>query len=111
MPGRKPAPQLSECPLGMPRPSVSYMTTNAGRFWLSDPRPYVTHEPRHGKPMRVIPVLILNSAGEWLFESVQHEYTKPILSTCLAILGNNSDTQAPLWPCWANLNGDFISGP
>ena len=41
---------------------------------------------RTGKPMRVMPVLILNSAGEWLFESVQHEWRNAILSTCLAML-------------------------
>ena len=61
--------------------------------------------------MRAMPVLILNSAGEWLFESVQHEWRKAILSTCRAMCGNSSDTHAPHWPCCANLNGDFISGP
>ena len=26
----------------------SLITTNAGRFWLSEPSPYTTHDPRHG---------------------------------------------------------------
>ena len=34
-----------------------------------------------------------------------------ISSTCSAMLGKISETQAPDWPCCANLNGDFISGP
>src|SRR5207248_9389477 len=109
--GRKPAPQFCECPLGMPRPRVSYMATKAGRLCDALPRPYVTQAPTQGKPMRVWPVLILNRAGEWLLESVQHEWRKAILSTCRAMFGNSSDTQAPLWPCCSNLNGDFMSGP
>src|SRR5579859_7563413 len=109
--GRKPPPQFWAWPLGIPRPRVSYITTNAGRFCVSVPRPYVTHEPTQGKPIRVEPVLILNSAGEWLFESVWHERRKAILSTCLAISGKISETQAPHWPCCSNLNGDFITGP
>ena len=73
MPGRKPGLQFDACPLGNPRPSVSYIATNAGRFWFSVPSPYVTHDPTHGKPIRLIPVLISKSAGEWLFVSVKHE--------------------------------------
>src|SRR5437763_1595795 len=66
MPGRKPAPQFWAWPLGRPRPSVSYIVTNAGRFWLSLPRPYVTQAPTQGKPIRLMPALIWNSAGEWV---------------------------------------------
>src|SRR5262245_39957480 len=111
MPGRKPAPQLEALPLGRPRPSVSYIVTNAGRLRLSLPSPYVTHAPTHGKPMRDMPVLIWNSAGEWLFVSVQHEWTNAMSSTCLARLGKISGTHVPDWPCCFHANGDFISGP
>src|SRR5262245_56621281 len=111
MPGRKPAPQFSAWPLGRPRPRVSYMVTKAGRFALSLPRPYVTHEPTQGKPMRGKPVLIWNRAGAWLFVSVQHEWTNPILSTCFTRFGKISGTHVPDWPCRFQANGDFISGP
>jgi hypothetical protein len=72
------------------------MATNAGRLRLELPRPYVTHEPTQGKPMRAMPVLILKRAGEWLFESVQHECRNAILSTCRAMCGKRSETHAPL---------------
>ena len=39
--------------------------------------------------MRVMPVLILNRAGEWLFDSVQQEWMNAILSTCLAMFGKD----------------------
>src|SRR3954453_20273628 len=111
MPGRKPAPQFEACPFGSPRPSVSYIATNAGRLSLTLPSPYVTHEPTHGKPMRDMPVLIWNSAGEWLFVSVKHEWMNAMSSTCFARFGKISETQAPDCPCLANLNGDFMIGP
>src|SRR5262249_4706214 len=111
MPGRKPAPQFEAWPFGRPRPSVSYMVTNAGRFWLSLPRPYVTHEPTHGKPMRLMPVLVWNSAGGGLLVSVKHEWMNAMSSTCFAMLGKISETQVPDRPCCAHWNGDFMSGP
>ncbi len=61
--------------------------------------------------MRVEPVLIMNSAGLWLLDSVWHEWMKAILSTCRAMCGNRSLTHVPLRPCWAHSNGDFIRGP
>jgi hypothetical protein len=61
--------------------------------------------------MRGRPVLIWNRAGAWLFVSVQHEWTKAILSTWRARLGKISGTQVPDLPCWAHLKGDFMSGP
>src|SRR2546421_8376505 len=111
MPGRNPGLQFDAFPLGRPRPSVSYITTNPGRSWFAAHRPYVTHDPTHGKPIRLIPVLISNRAGEWLFVSVKHEWMNAISSTCFARLGKISETQAPDPPCCRNWNGDFISGP
>src|SRR4051812_42456352 len=110
MPGRKPAPQFCACPLGSPRPRVSYMVTKAGRLWLSLPSPYVNHDPTHGKPIRLMPVLIWKRAGEWLLVSVQHEWTKAMSSTWLARRGKISGTQVPELPCWRHAKGDFISG-
>src|SRR5206468_12530967 len=92
-------------------PSGSDMTTNAGRFWLSVPSPYVTHEPTHGKPMRFIPVLIWKRAGEWLFVSVKHEWMKARSSTCSTRCGKISDAHVPDLPYCLNWNGDLRSGP
>lgn len=62
--GKKPEPQFDAFPFGRPRPSVSYIVTNPGRLLFSLPRPYVTQEPMQGKPIRDMPVLIMNRAGE-----------------------------------------------
>src|SRR2546421_2103741 len=111
MPGRNPGLQFDAFPLGRPRPSVSYITTNPGRSWFSLPRPYVTHDPTQGKPIRLIPVLISNRAGEWLFVSVWHAWRKAIWSTWRDRFGKISETHAPDSPCRRNSNGDFINGP
>jgi hypothetical protein len=41
----------------------------------------VTHAPTDGKPMRLMPVLSWNRAGEWLLVSVKHEWTNAMSST------------------------------
>ena len=51
--GLKPGLQSFGPPSGPPRWSV--ITTNAGRLELCAPRPYVTHEPTLGKPIRIWP--------------------------------------------------------
>ena len=61
--------------------------------------------------MRVTPVFIMKSAGEWLFESVKHEWMNAILSACWHRFGNRLLPHVPLCPCCAQSNGDFISGP
>src|SRR5437588_12435700 len=98
MPGRKPAPQFWAEFLGRPRPSGSYMTMKPGRSWFSVPRPYVTHEPTDGKPIRGRPLLIWNRAGAWLLVSVKQECTKAMSSTCRAMFGKISDTYDPDCP-------------
>src|SRR4051794_34619240 len=110
-PGRNAAPQLAAWPLGSPRPLGSLITTNPGRLRLSLPRPYVTHDPAHGKPIRGRPVFIMNSAGEWLFDSVYAEWMNAILSTCSPRWGNSSETLLPHSPRGANRNGDFMRPP
>src|ERR1700693_547052 len=109
--GKKPEPQFEALPLGSPRPSVSYIVTKPGRLRFSLPKPYVTHEPTHGKPIRDMPVLIMNRAGEWLLELVQHEWMKAILSTCCATCGKISEPHLPQSPYCRKRNGDFITGP
>ena len=61
--------------------------------------------------MRVVPVFIMKSAGEWLFDPVQQLWMKHILSTCIAVFGNRSLHHVPLAPCCLNSNGDFIKPP
>src|SRR3954470_15136213 len=102
--GRKPAPQFDALPLGRPRPSVSYIVTKPGRLRFSLPSPYVTHEPTQGNPIRDMPVLIMNNAGEWLFEVVQHEWMNAILSTWPPSFGKISETHLPHCPRRLNLN-------
>ncbi len=64
-----------------------------------------------GKPIRGIPVFIMNSAGEWLFDSVKTECRNAILSTCRPRFGKISETILPDPPRGVNRNGDFISAP
>src|SRR3954471_21482996 len=44
--------------------------TYPGRFLLSVPRPYVSHEPSEGRPTCVWPVFIISIDGSWLGMSV-----------------------------------------
>src|SRR5580692_4253568 len=109
--GKKPEPQFEAFPLGRPRPSVSYIVTKPGRLLFSLPTPYVTHEPMQGKPILDMPVLIMNSAGEWLFDVVQHEWMKAILSTWRATFGKISEPHLPQSPYCRKRKGDLITGP
>ena len=61
--------------------------------------------------MRAMPVLIMNRAGEWLFDSVKTECRNAILSTCRPRLGKISETILPHPPRGVNRNGDFMSEP
>ena len=61
--------------------------------------------------MRVSPLFIMKSAGLWLFDSVQPEWMKAILSTWRPRFGKISDTILPHCPWGVNLKGDFISPP
>ena len=53
----------------------------------------------------------MNSAGEWLFDSVKTECRNAILSTCRPRFGKISETILPEPPRGVNRNGDFISAP
>ena len=58
-----------------------------------------------------MPVFIWYSAGTWSFDSVKHDLTNAMSSTCFATFGYFSQTHAPDSPYCRNVNGDFISGP
>ena len=61
--------------------------------------------------MRICPLLIVNSAGEWLFESEWPEWMNAIRSTCSPKCGKISETILPLSPRGENANGDCINAP
>ena len=48
--------------------------------------------------------------GPWLMLSVCMPFRKQSLSATLAVCGRTSESQAPLWPYWANFKGDPTSG-
>src|SRR5260221_9424351 len=92
-----PAPQFRGPLNGCAAESV--ITTNAGRFVFSVPKPYVVHAPSEGRPARIEPVFIWHTPPEWLIPSAMHERITAISSTICAVCGNQSDTHSPLCPC------------
>src|ERR1043166_3405554 len=101
--GIQPLDQLRTPSTGCPPGSVS--TTYAGRLWLSDPRPYVTHEPSAGRPGCDLPVFMNQIDGSCPLMSVCIERISVTSSTMLAKCGSNSDTSIPHWPCFWNFQG------
>jgi len=97
--GRKPLLQITapRPPPAAPTPVGS--TTKAGRSGLAEPRPYCTQEPSAGRPGTRPAVCSFSDAMTWVLPSVLLPFRKAMSSTCLAILGSRSDTQAPLSPC------------
>src|SRR4051812_11104760 len=57
--GKKPLPQVLLPPVGSLPPLIN--TTNPGRSWLSEPRPYVIHDPIDALPNRGEPVNSIRS--------------------------------------------------
>src|SRR5437762_9287085 len=78
------------------------MTTKPGRFSLTLPRPYVTHEPRHGLPLRMRPEFIISMAEPWIGDSAYIEWRKAMSSTQVPRCGNRSETHLPHWPYCLN---------
>src|SRR5437764_7389410 len=103
-----PAPQLRG-PLTTVA-ALSCMTTNAGRFWFSVPRPYVTHEPRHGRPARIEQVFIRAMPAEWLIPSPQQDRRIARSSAHAPMCGNQSDTGNPLCPYCVHFRGEASNG-
>src|SRR5262245_30169647 len=78
------------------------MTTKPGRFSLTLPRPYVTHEPRHGWPLRIRPEFIISMAEPWIGDSAYIEWRKAMSSTQVPRCGNTSETHLPHRPYCLN---------
>src|SRR5579862_663404 len=112
VPGKNPddqsrAPMACSCSRLL---GVATSTTNVGRFLLSEPNPYETHAPRHGRPLTMLPVCISVMAGSWLMASVFMERMKHMSSADLAMLGITSESHMPHLPCCANLYFDGATG-
>src|SRR5688572_11425637 len=84
---------------------------NPGRFWFSDPSPYVTHEPRLGRGSRASPQFMSMSDGSWLGTSAYIDRITAISSIDSATCGKSSLTSIPLWPYFLNANGDLNAAP
>ena len=82
-----------------------------GRFWFSEPSPYVTHEPKLGRTCRTSPQFIIISDGSWFGMSVYIERMTHRSSTHSPTFGKISLTSMPLWPYFLKLNGDGNAAP
>ena len=60
IPGRNADCQFCDSAIGKP---PGHITMKPGRFWFSVPRPYMSHEPRHGRACRASPQFISISDG------------------------------------------------
>src|SRR5262245_65234176 len=89
---------------------LSCITTNAGRFWFSVPRPKDTHAPSEGRPARIEPVFIWQMPDEWLMPSAQQERITARSSAHSAMCGTHSDIHRPLWPCCFHVRGAASNG-
>ena len=73
------------------------MAMKPGRFWLSEPRPYVTHEPMLGRIERASPQFISISDGSWFGTSAVIERMTQMSSMLSATCENNfADLDAAL---------------
>ena len=63
-----------------------------------------------GRPASCEPVWTNVIAGSWLIASVCIERMMQRSSAIFAVCGSSSLSQAPLWPCWANLKIDGATG-
>src|SRR3954452_13225219 len=81
------------------------MVMKPGRLLFSVPSPYVTHDPIDGGRNLAVPVCRRKVASPWARPSVCMLLITHRSSTCVATCGNNSETQRPHSPCWANFQG------
>ena len=63
-----------------------------------------------GRPGNGEPVCTKVTPGPWLMASVYMDFTMHRSSATLAVWGSKSLIQWPLFPRWANLNGEPTSG-
>src|SRR5918995_1617294 len=108
MPGRNDDCQFCDSINGIP---PGHMQTNPGRFWFSVPRPYVTHEPRLGRTVRLSPVFINKNDGSWLGTSACIDRITQMSSMCFAVCSKISLTSMPDLPYFLNLKGDGNAAP
>src|ERR1700722_19216921 len=87
------------------------MAMNPGKFWLTEPSPYVTHEPMLGRMERASPQFISISEGSWFGTSAVIERITHMSSILSATCENTSLTSMPLWPYFLNLNGEGKAAP
>src|SRR6266568_447392 len=87
------------------------MAMKPGRFWFSEPNPYVTHEPMLGRIERASPQFINKSDGSWFGISACIERITAMSSMLSATCGNTSLTSMPLWPYFLNLKGEGNAAP
>src|SRR5262245_12619027 len=87
------------------------MTTNPGRFLFSEPRPYVTHDPKLGRGSRPSPQFIRSNDGSWFGTSACIDRMTQMSSMWAAVWAKSSLTSMPDRPYRANLNGDFMAAP
>src|SRR5579872_1949849 len=107
MPGRKLLLHRAGPTVGRP----GHKTTYPGRFWFSEPRPYVSHDPRLGRVGCVSPEFIIRNDGSWLGRFVCIERITHRSSMQRLKCGNSSLTSIPELPCFENLKGEGISVP
>ena len=101
----KPAPQFRGPPATSAR-ALSWITTNAGRFSFSVPRPYDAQLPSEGRPLRVDPVFIWQTPPTWFSPLDQHDRMIARSSTQPVMCGSQSETHAPDSPYRFHLRRD-----
>ena len=62
----------------------------------------MTHEPRQGLPLRILPEFIWSMAEPCCGESAVIEWRNAMSSTCRPTLGKRSETHLPDWPYCLN---------
>ena len=87
------------------------MAMKPGRFWFSEPSPYVTQAPTLGRGRTESPQFISISDGSWFGTWAYIERITAMSSMCSAVLANSSLTSMPLWPYLWNLNGEGNAAP
>src|SRR5947208_4983052 len=107
MPGRKLLLQSCGPTTGLP----GHITTKPGRFWLSHPRPYRSHEPIDGRTGWVSPHVIIRSDGSWFGTFVCIERITHNSSAHSPTFGYSSETSIPALPYFLKANGDCIRLP
>src|SRR5439155_1693618 len=93
--------------LGPPTASApSAMMTKLGRLSLTEPRPYVVHDPSDGRPPRDATAFIWHTEPTWFNPSVHNERMTHRSSACCAMCRCQSETHVAEGPYCFHLRGD-----